>query len=73
MDHNNKSGAKTQNTTQIGNYNPWNLLFNSRRRTESENSASSNSSTDQTSTQFGSLQRQTSKNNEEYLWMIWRS
>lgn len=49
MDHSTKSDAKTEKATQIGNYNPWNLLFNSRRRTDSENSATSNSSTDQTS------------------------
>lgn len=72
MDPNNKS-VKTQTASQIANYNPWNLLFNARRRTESENSGTSTSSNDQTSTQFGSFQRQTSKNNDEYLWMIWRS
>lgn len=48
MDPSNKS-VKNQTASQIANYNPWNLLFNARRRTESENSGTSTSSNDQTS------------------------
>lgn len=33
-----------KNSTQAAGYNPWNLLFSTRRRTESENSVSSNTS-----------------------------
>ncbi|RVE48148.1 hypothetical protein evm_007208 [Chilo suppressalis] len=74
MNSDNKNQPKNQNNTQYSSYNPWNLLFTSRTRTESENSASSTSSQNfQTGSQYGSLKRQTSKNNEEYLWMMWRS
>lgn len=45
MDSNGKSASKDRNTTQNTSYNPWNLLFSTRTRTESENSVTSNSST----------------------------
>lgn len=72
MDSNNKNSSQNRNTAQASNYSPWNLLFTSRNRTNSETSVSStNSQSSQTGTQFGGLQRQTSKD-EEYLWMMWR-
>ncbi|CAH0727439.1 unnamed protein product, partial [Brenthis ino] len=73
MDSSNKAVVKNQTALQIANYNPWNLLFSPRRRTESENSGTSTTSNYQTNTQLGTFQKQTSKNNDEYLWMIWRS
>lgn len=48
MDASSKA-VKNQAASQVANYNPWNLLFSARRRTESENSATSTSSNDQTS------------------------
>ncbi|CAG4954572.1 unnamed protein product [Colias eurytheme] len=75
MDSANKTNSKTINKViNNNNYNPWNLLFNSRQRTESENSVTSNCSntSSESGSHFGPVQRQTSKN-EEYLWMIWRS
>ncbi|VVC94883.1 unnamed protein product [Leptidea sinapis] len=66
-----KEVAKDQNKTNTG-YS-WSYLFNSRKRTTSENSVSSNCSNSSTeSGTLGGLQRQTSKNNDEYLWMITR-
>lgn len=73
MDSDSKNASKTRNSTQVMSYNPWNLLFSPRNRTNSETSVGSNiSQSSQQGTQFGTLQRQTSKN-EEYLWMMWRS
>lgn len=43
MDTTSKAGIKNKTASQTTNYNPWNFLFNSRSRTESE---ISNSSTD---------------------------
>nr|BAM20845.1 unknown unsecreted protein [Papilio polytes] len=74
MDSTRKTDSKNQNRTQNASYNPWNLLFNSRNRSESESSASStNSDNCQSGSQFGGYQRQASKSNEEYLYMLWRS
>ncbi|CAB3256469.1 unnamed protein product [Arctia plantaginis] len=70
MDSTDKSSSKNIKATQGSIYNPWNL-FTTRNRTESETSVSSTSSQNsQSGTQYGGLQRQTTKNNEEYLWMI---
>ncbi|KAG6462331.1 hypothetical protein O3G_MSEX013195 [Manduca sexta] len=69
MDSNNKDKSKNRAAASNISYNPWNLLFSPRNRTESENSVNSNTSTTSAS-QFGGLQRQTSKTNEEYLWMM---
>lgn len=44
MDSTRKTDSKNQNRTQNASYNPWNLLFNSRNRSESESSASSTNS-----------------------------
>ncbi|CAK1602227.1 unnamed protein product [Parnassius mnemosyne] len=73
MDSSNKSTSKNQNRTQSTSYNPWNLLFTPRNRSESESSTSSNSQSCQSGSQFSGLQRQSSKSNEDYLYMLWRS
>ncbi|CAG4978160.1 unnamed protein product [Parnassius apollo] len=73
MDSSNKPASTNQNRTQSTSYNPWNLLFSPRNRSESESSTSSNSQNCPSVSQFGGLQRQSSKNNEDYLYMIWRS
>lgn len=44
MDSANKSQNKNQNTSQCVSYSPWSLLFNPRKRTESETSVASNNS-----------------------------
>lgn len=44
MNSDNKNASKSQNNSQYTSYNPWNLLFTSRSRSDSENSASSTSS-----------------------------
>lgn len=49
MDSSNKAVVKNQTALQIANYNPWNLLFSPRRRTESENSGTSTTNNYQTS------------------------
>lgn len=41
MDSSNKNVPKSQNTAQSASYNPWNLFFNGRKRTESEASVGS--------------------------------
>lgn len=48
MDSSNKNAPKGRNNTQNTSYNPWNLLFSTRTRTESENSVNSNSQNCQT-------------------------
>ncbi|KPJ08693.1 hypothetical protein RR48_06181 [Papilio machaon] len=74
MDSTRKTDSKNQNRSQNTSYNPWNLLFNSRNRSESESSASStNSENCQTGSQFGGYQRPARKSNEEYLYMLTNS
>nr|ABK24019.1 unknown [Picea sitchensis] len=73
MDNTNKNAPKIGNQSPPASYNPWNLLFRPRNRTESETSMNSNPQNYQTGSQCGDLQRQNSKSNEEYLWMMWRS
>ncbi|CAH2050602.1 unnamed protein product, partial [Iphiclides podalirius] len=74
MDSSSKSASANQNRTREVSYNPWNLLFKSRKRTESGSSTSStNSQNCQSGPPFGGFQKPLSKNNEEYLYMIWRS
>lgn len=55
MDPSNKTSAKNQNTNQVANYSPWNLLFSTRPRTESETSSSSTSSGYQAGKKFTSI------------------
>ncbi|CAK1540147.1 unnamed protein product [Leptosia nina] len=64
--------VKAENRTV--NNSPWNILFNSRQRTNSENSITSNCSntSSESGAQFPPIQKQATKT-EDYLWMIWRS
>ncbi|CAH4031273.1 unnamed protein product [Pieris brassicae] len=74
MDSSNKEVQAKNESKVNNNYNPWNVFFNSRQRTNSENSVTSNCSftSTESGSQFGTVQKQNTKT-EDYLWMIWRS
>lgn len=52
MDSANKNHDKNQNSSQYVSYNPWNLFFNQRKRTESETSVTSTGSQNNSKSKF---------------------